>query len=220
MILAIGFRVKSKQAIDFRKWAYDILKQFIFKGYAISDTKCLQCQNSILELKSKYLELENKRNDSEITEERMLKVENEVFKIKERQNAEISYYQGDELRGFIEIKRYLESAKKEIIIFDNYFGHSFDEVLANLNVRKTIVTNHKNKKIETNENYIVVKGNVFHDRYIIVDSSCYYFGSSLEDLGKTYSNGHRISEEIIIDFIKSIKDKILKEGGYNLDIER
>jgi len=37
MITSIGFRVKSKRGIQFRKWANRVLKEFIVKGYAINE---------------------------------------------------------------------------------------------------------------------------------------------------------------------------------------
>ncbi|MBQ6983702.1 MAG: virulence protein RhuM/Fic/DOC family protein [Paludibacteraceae bacterium] len=37
MITSIGFRVKSKRGIQFRKWANKILKDYLIKGYAIND---------------------------------------------------------------------------------------------------------------------------------------------------------------------------------------
>ena len=35
MILSVGYRVNSKRGIAFRKWANDVLKQYILKGYDI-----------------------------------------------------------------------------------------------------------------------------------------------------------------------------------------
>ncbi|MDR0694521.1 MAG: virulence RhuM family protein [Prevotellaceae bacterium] len=35
MIISIGYRVKSPQGIEFRKWASKILKEYLLKGYAI-----------------------------------------------------------------------------------------------------------------------------------------------------------------------------------------
>lgn len=37
MITSIGFRVKSKRGIQFRKWANRVLKEFIVKGYAVNE---------------------------------------------------------------------------------------------------------------------------------------------------------------------------------------
>ena len=112
MIISIGYRVKSKTALMFRKWATKKLKQILIKGYSVDEERCLECKNSILELKTKVLEIE------------------------QRQQHQITYFKGEELRGFVEIKRFLETATKEIIIFDNYFGHEYDEVLDKLKVKK------------------------------------------------------------------------------------
>ena len=38
VILAVGYRVNSKRGIAFRKWANNVLKQFILKGYAINES--------------------------------------------------------------------------------------------------------------------------------------------------------------------------------------
>ncbi len=39
MILSVGYRVNSKRGIAFRKWANNILKQYIMKGYAINEKR-------------------------------------------------------------------------------------------------------------------------------------------------------------------------------------
>jgi len=35
MIISVGYRVKSKNGIAFRKWANQILKDYMLKGYAV-----------------------------------------------------------------------------------------------------------------------------------------------------------------------------------------
>lgn len=37
VIISVGYRVKSKRGIEFRKWANSVLKQYILKGYAVFD---------------------------------------------------------------------------------------------------------------------------------------------------------------------------------------
>lgn len=39
MILSIGYRVKSDKGIVFRKWANNILKDYLLKGYAVNQTR-------------------------------------------------------------------------------------------------------------------------------------------------------------------------------------
>ena len=43
MIISIGYRVNSKQGILFRKWATNILKDYMLKGYAVNQ-KRLECE--------------------------------------------------------------------------------------------------------------------------------------------------------------------------------
>ena len=39
MIISVGYRVKSKQGIVFRKWANKVLKDYLLKGYAINQRR-------------------------------------------------------------------------------------------------------------------------------------------------------------------------------------
>lgn len=41
MIIAIGYRVKSKRAIIFRQWSSNILKEYLLKGYVINEERSL-----------------------------------------------------------------------------------------------------------------------------------------------------------------------------------
>ena len=38
MILSVGYRVKSKNGIIFRKWANSVLKQYLLNGYVINES--------------------------------------------------------------------------------------------------------------------------------------------------------------------------------------
>ena len=37
VIISVGYRVKSKQGVQFRQWANRILKEYVIKGYAVND---------------------------------------------------------------------------------------------------------------------------------------------------------------------------------------
>ncbi|HEY0220035.1 MAG TPA: RhuM family protein [Afipia sp.] len=39
MILAVGFRVKSPKATEFRKWAYQTLRSYLVEGYALNEAR-------------------------------------------------------------------------------------------------------------------------------------------------------------------------------------
>ena len=36
MIISVGYRVKSKRGVEFRRWANSVLKDYLIKGYAIN----------------------------------------------------------------------------------------------------------------------------------------------------------------------------------------
>ena len=181
LFLFFGYRVKTSKAIAFRNWASSVLKEYILKGYSLNEVRCIECRNDLVELKDRVIKLEGKLE------------------------KEITFTPGEELISFSAIERFLRNAKKEIIIFDNYFGHDFDSVLSSINVKKVIVTNSKNTKIESNENYKVIKTNLFHDRYIIVDDICYHFGQSFAELGSKIASASKISDEIVINVLKGVE---------------
>ena len=39
MIISVGYRVNSKRGIVFRRWANNVLKQYLIQGYALNQTR-------------------------------------------------------------------------------------------------------------------------------------------------------------------------------------
>lgn len=67
-ILSVGYRVNSKNAISFRKWATKILKDYIIKGYAVRSNLQLQHYNELKEvvaLMSRTMELQESPSKDE-----------------------------------------------------------------------------------------------------------------------------------------------------------
>ncbi len=50
MVTSVGFRVKSKRGVEFRKWASSVLKQYLIKGYAINNNLTAQKYNELSHL--------------------------------------------------------------------------------------------------------------------------------------------------------------------------
>ena len=48
IIISVGYRVKSKRGILFRKWANSILKQYLLSGHAIDPARCSTYVDSLL----------------------------------------------------------------------------------------------------------------------------------------------------------------------------
>lgn len=61
MIISIGYRVKSKNGIIFRKWASNILKEYMLKGYAINQKRLEYLEKTV-----KLIDVAS-RIDSELT---------------------------------------------------------------------------------------------------------------------------------------------------------
>lgn len=47
VIISVGYRVKSKRGVEFRRWANSVLKQYILKGYAVNDKRIKQLEEVI-----------------------------------------------------------------------------------------------------------------------------------------------------------------------------
>ena len=42
VIISVGYRVKSKRGVEFRRWANSVLKQYILQGYAVNNKRIAQ----------------------------------------------------------------------------------------------------------------------------------------------------------------------------------
>ena len=47
MIISVGYRVKSRRGVEFRKWANDILKKYILNGYAINEKRLIALEKTV-----------------------------------------------------------------------------------------------------------------------------------------------------------------------------
>ncbi|MBE6139744.1 MAG: phosphoribosylaminoimidazolesuccinocarboxamide synthase [Firmicutes bacterium] len=58
MIISVGYRVKSKNGIIFRKWANKILKEYLLKGYAINQKRLEYLEKTV-----KLIDIANRIDD-------------------------------------------------------------------------------------------------------------------------------------------------------------
>lgn len=68
VIISVGYRVKSQQGVQFRRWATTILKQYIIKGYAINQQIKLERYNElkdVVRLMSRAIGLQEKVSSDE-----------------------------------------------------------------------------------------------------------------------------------------------------------
>ena len=114
------------------------------------------------------------------------------YNIKETQGI---FFQGQIFDAYAKFESFLATAKKEIILIDNYVDLSILQRLAKKKngVNVIIYTDHKTKltaqDVQTfNAQYPALTLNFTtktHDRFLIIDNSTiYHIGASLKDLGK------------------------------------
>ena len=61
VIISVGYRVKSKRGVEFRRWANSVLKQYILQGYAVNDNRIKQLGEVIRIMKRTENELDSKQ---------------------------------------------------------------------------------------------------------------------------------------------------------------
>ena len=61
MIISVGYRVNSKQGIQFRKWSNKVLKEYLIKGYSINKSR-LECLEKTVKLIDIASRVDNNNN--------------------------------------------------------------------------------------------------------------------------------------------------------------
>ena len=172
-ILSVGYRVNSINATMFRKWANNVLKDYLLKGYSV-----------------------NQR--FERLEQRVSKTEEKIdfFVRMALPPVEGIFFDGQIFDAYTFVSDLVRSAKKRIILFDNYLD---DTVLTLLDKRADGVSAHIYTRNITqqlaldlqrhNAQYRPIAIDAFqnaHDRFLCIDDTVYHIGASLKDLGKKW----------------------------------
>lgn len=174
MILSIGYRVKSSRGIEFRIWASSILKSYLLKGYAL--------QNRVENIEKKIFEQEHKI-------ERLLSTSLPV--------TQGIFFDGEIFDAHVFVSNLIKSAKKSIILIDNYLDESVLVMLSKRDeaVKASIYTEKIDSRFKLdiekhNTQYTPVVIKILkktHDRFFIIDETkVYHIGASIKDLGKKW----------------------------------
>lgn len=199
VIISVGYRVKSKRGVLFRKWANSVLKQYLLKGYVLDN-------NRIIVSKDNYLNLENdiKELKSEVGE---IKEKMFLEPVKERLFFEGQFYDAYEF-----ISSLIDGAKNSIVIIDPYFDREAFKFLkgSSAGTRIDIFCSSKTKLskddiAEFEKQYHklnVIKNDSVHDRFIFIDGQkAYSVGSSLNHLGRKTFLVHRFDDPYIVESV-------------------
>ena len=142
------------------------------------------------------------KHDEEI---RLLKTS--FDKLHEKEKANAIFFDGQIYDAYSLLLDILKTAKKEIIIIDNYAGKELLDILKEIDVNIIIYSANMNemliKKYRAQYNNVeLVFNNKFHDRFIIIDKRfIYHCGSSFKDLGKKCFAINKIESNTILNDI-------------------
>ena len=126
---------------------------------------------------------------------------------KNKKQTQGIFFDGEIFDAYKFINELIKSAKKEIILIDNYVDESILTLFSKVpNIKVTIYTHNINKqlkldfqKYQTQYSNITLK--IFknsHDRFLIIDKQeIYHIGASLKDLGKKWFAFSKIDMENI-----------------------
>jgi len=182
VILSVGYRVKSKRGIEFRRWANSILKEYLLRGYNINH----------------HLQQVEQRIDRQLQEhsEQIHSLQDKVdfFVRTALPPVEGVFYDGQIFDAYAFAADLIRSARKRIVLIDNYVDDSALLALAKREkgVAAEIVTKHVPETLKLdlerhNRQYPPVRVREcdrYHDRFLIIDDTVYHLGASLKDLGK------------------------------------
>jgi hypothetical protein len=171
-ILSIGYRVNSKNATLFRKWANSVLKDYLLKGYSIN---------------KRLSELE--RTVAQHTEKIDFFVRTALPPV------EGIFYNGQIFDAYKFATDLVKSARRSIVLIDNYVDETVLLMLSkrSVGVSATIYTQRITQQLQLdldrhNSQYTPIDIRTYrdsHDRFLIVDETdVYHIGASLKDLGK------------------------------------
>ena len=192
MIIAVGYRINSKKATNFRLWATKVLKEYIHHGYTINSQKITV---------NRFTNLENEVKDLKKA------VKNIKEDKKELQISRGVFYEGQVYDAYVLINDIFKTAKSEIVLIDNYI----DDMVLTLfskypNLNYIIITKTTSKQLQPDikkyqtqyNNLKIKKSNNYHDRFLIIDKTqAYHIGASLKDLGKKVFGFREIDKNIL-----------------------
>jgi hypothetical protein len=179
-ILSIGYRVNSKNATQFRIWANGVLKEYLMKGYVVNQ-RINKLERKILEHDQKF----------DLLIKTSLPPHEGIF------------YDGQIFDAWKFASDLVKTAKKSIILIDNYIDESVLNLLSKRKsgVKATIFTTKISNELELdiekfNSQYEKIEIRIFtksHDRFLIIDNqTVYHIGASLKDLAKKWFAFSRI----------------------------
>ena len=184
VILSVGYRVKSSRGIEFRRWANQVLKDYMLRGYAVNQRIVHVEEYFDKRLRAHEQRIENVEQKIDFFVRTSLPPQQGIF------------YDGQIFDAYTFINDRIREATTRIILIDNYIDDSVLTMLAKRadKVAATIYTNHISRQLSLdlqkhNAQYPPIEVTAFdrsHDRFLCIDETVYHLGASIKDLGKKW----------------------------------
>ena len=182
-IISVGYRVNSKNATLFRRWASQVLKDYLLKGHVINQ----RISNLEQRVDAKFLSY-----DMQLTR---LNEKVDFFVRTSLPPVEGIFFDGQIFDAYAFATNLIKSAKNSLILIDNYIDENPLLMLSKrtTGVDATIYTQRITPQLQLdltrhNNQYPPINIRTYrqaHDRFLIIDQSdVYHIGASLKDLGK------------------------------------
>lgn len=184
VIISLGFRVNTRLGIQFRQWANAVLRNYMVQGVAVSrkyDALAIEMDRRLSKHDAEIVEL---RKDVDYFIQAALPPKEKVF------------VDGKMLDAQVELTRIVKTAKRRIVLIDNWIDERTLMLLGNRRAKVACTVYTRNpgspRLAPALANYanefpalpISVKGyRKSHDRFLIVDDTVWHIGASLKDAG-------------------------------------
>jgi hypothetical protein len=183
VILSVGYRVNSINATRFRQWANKILKEYLLRGFAVNQ---------------RFETLENKIDKKFAEQDAKIEHLNKQVDFFVRTSlppVEGVFHNGQIFDAYKFVTDLIKSAKKSLILIDNYVDESVLLMLSKRNQGVTAkiytsqITHQLRLDLQRHHTQYptiqLVRHTTSHDRFLIIDDTdVYHIGASLKDLGK------------------------------------
>lgn len=183
-ILSVGYRVNSKNATLFRRWANQVLKDYMLRGYAVNQRIVYVEEYFDKRLRAHEQRIENVEQKIDFFVRTSLPPHQGIF------------YDGQIFDAYTFINDRIREATTRIILIDNYIDDSVLTMFAKRadNVTATIYTKKPSAQLQLdiqkhNAQYPPIDIIAFdrsHDRFLCIDETVYHLGASIKDLGKKW----------------------------------
>ena len=183
-ILSVGYRVNSKNATLFRRWANQVLKEYMLRGYAVNQRIVYVEEYFDKRLRAHEQRIENVEQKIDFFVRTSLPPHQGIF------------YDGQIFDAYTFINDRIREATTRIILIDNYIDDSVLTMLAKRTdkVAATIYTKKPSTQLQLdmqkhNAQYPPIEVISFdrsHDRFLCIDETVYHLGASIKDLGKKW----------------------------------